>query len=83
MLQDAAWVFETFGFVAGIKFLFNSTKTKIKRFLPKEGDNRTFEQLTDEEAQWTAWAFGVHTWTNRADLNRQWNEFERSLKQRN
>jgi hypothetical protein len=83
MIKDTFWVFRSFGLMAGMRFLFNSIITQFKRLLPKKEDDRTFEQLSDEEAMWTAWAFGVHTWTDRDDLNRQWNKFEKSLKQRN
>ena len=35
-----------------------------------------FETLTDEEAQNVAWAFGIYRWTDRKDLNAQWNDME-------
>lgn len=43
-------------------------------------DNRSFEELTDEEAKWCAWAIGIPSWKNREDLNRQWNEVMESFK---
>jgi hypothetical protein len=48
--------------------------------LPIEGrEQDKFEDLSDEEAQTAAWCFGIHTWTDRADLNRQWDKFQKEL----
>jgi hypothetical protein len=45
-----------------------------------ETEDLGIEDLTDEEAKWTAWAIGIPTWTDRNDLNRQWRELMDSLK---
>lgn len=82
-IRDAKWVWETFGWKAVLVYLWDSLLRAVRRLAPEKEDNRTFAQLTDEEAQWTAWAFGIHCWTDRADLNRQWEEFETNLKQMN
>lgn len=82
-IRDGKWVFETFGWKAALVYLWDSLLRGIRRLSPEKEDKRTFVQLTDEEAQWTAWAFGIHTWTDRADLNRQWEELEASFQRMN
>ena len=45
-----------------------------------EPEDLGIEDLTDEEAKWTAWSIGIYKWTDRDDLNRQWREVIDSLK---
>jgi hypothetical protein len=81
IVQDSVWMFRSFGFMAGVRFLVNTTIRNLRLLWKKEEPTR-FKDLSDEDAQACAWAFGIHTWTDRADLNRQWNKFELSLKDR-
>lgn len=78
MKSDALWIFKSFGFRAGIKFLWDSFLLKVKRLLIRETPMR-FEDLTDEEAEKVAWAFGLHKWDDRDHLNRIWHNFEKTL----
>ena len=75
-MKEIIWVFRSFGFIAGILYL----KDKILRLFRKKSKRvEVFEDLTDEQARNVAWAFGIFRWTDREDLNRQWNEFEKRL----
>jgi len=79
--HDASWVFKSFGFLPGIQFVLNGAWVNLKRLFVKETEQK-FEDLTDEEAQACAWAFGIFKWEDREDLNRQWKLFEESLAKR-
>lgn len=72
------WVLRSFGLMAGIRYLWDMTKLRIKRLVTKEKVKR-FEDLSDEEAEQVAWAFGLHQWDNRDHLNRVWKNFEKTL----
>lgn len=72
-MKDVIWVFRSFGFVAGMIFIKDSL---LRLFRKKSKRPRMFETLTDEEAQNVAWAFGIYRWTDRKDLNAQWNDME-------
>lgn len=54
-------------------------KNPIEESTVSEEDNRSIEELTDEEAKWYALAFGIYKWDNREDLNRQLHELEESV----
>lgn len=56
------------------------TSTSSKPAPSPEADDIGIEDLTDEEAKWTAWSIGIHKWVDRADLNRQWKEAIESFK---
>lgn len=78
MKHDALWVFKSFGFRAGIKFLWDTFWLKVKRLLKREKVKR-FEDLSDAEAEQAAWAFGIYKWEDRDHLNRIWHNFEKTL----
>lgn len=75
-MKDIIWVFRSFGFLAGVIYV----KDLIARLFRKKAKSaQVFEDLTDEQARNVAWAFGIFRWTDREDLNRQWNEFEQRI----
>lgn len=75
-MRDIIWVFRSFGFIAGMTFLKDSF---LRLFRRKNKKQQMFEDLTDEQAEKIAWAFGIFRWTDRKDLNRQWNDFEQQF----
>lgn len=75
-MKDIIWVFRSFGFIAGIIYIKDSF---LRLFRRKRKPAQMFEDLTDEQAQSIAWAFGIYRWTDRKDLNRQWNDFEQRM----
>jgi hypothetical protein len=75
-MKDAIWVFRSFGFIAGIIYVKDSF---LRLFRKKSKKANMFEDLTDEQARNVAWAFGIYRWTDREDLNRQWNDFEQRM----
>lgn len=78
MKKDALWVFQSFGFKAGIRFLWDSFSLRIKRLIKRQKVTR-FEDLSDTEAEAAALAFGIYKWDDRAHLNRIWHNFEKTL----
>ena len=68
-MKDAIWVFRSFGFKAGILFVVGVISTGIKRLFGRAKKPKRFEELSDEEAQQVARAFGIFTWQDRQDLN--------------
>lgn len=72
-MKDIIWVFQSFGFIAGIIFIKDMV---VRRFRKKPKRQQMFEELSDEAARSIAWAFGIYRWTDRKDLNRQWNDLE-------
>lgn len=72
-MKDIIWVFRSFGFRAGVTFIWDSLVRKLRR----RSAAPSFEQLTDEEARQVAWAFGIYRWYDREDLNSQWNAFDK------
>lgn len=75
-MKDIIWVFRSFGFIAGLIFLKDSV---VRLFRKKQKREQMFEDLTDNQARDVAWAFGIYRWTDREDLNRQWNDFEQRM----
>ena len=77
VLGESFWVFRSFGFKAGITYLWDSLKRASK---PKTKKRIVrFEDLSDDDAFTVAWSFGIFRWTNREDLNRQWNAFKQNI----
>lgn len=76
-MKDALWVFRTFGWKAGIRFVLNTLERKLKKRIEKPKKVPTFEELSDDEAESTAWAAGLSDWQrgNRQSLNKAWNDF--------
>jgi hypothetical protein len=79
-MKDTLWVFRNIGFLAGIFYIWHSIVRMFKRFLNNLSRKRfplTFEDLTDEDAQMTAWAAGLTGWEDgtREDLNQAWNDW--------
>lgn len=68
-MKDALWVFKSFGLKAGILFVVGTITTGIKRFFGLAKKPKRFEELSDEEAQQVARAFGIFQWQDRQDLN--------------
>lgn len=82
IIRDSWWVTRNWGLLAGSKFFWNTTIRNLKQLFHKEEDLPRFEDLTDEEAQNCAWAFGLYKWESREDLNRQWNDLMEGLQRR-
>ncbi len=83
-MKEAFWVFRSFGLVAGVLFVWHSLLRRLRKIRDfvlrrKPKRHQMFEELSDKEARNVAWAFGIYRWTDRKDLNRQWNEFEKRL----
>jgi hypothetical protein len=78
MNKDTLWIFRTFGFKAGVRFLWDSIKLFFKRTVKREKPMK-FSELTDAEAEQVAYAFGIHKWEDRDHLNRIWHNFEKTL----
>jgi len=72
-MKEIIWVFRSFGFIAGMIYIKDLI---LRRFRRKTKHPQVFENLTDEQARNVAWAFGIYRWSDRKDLNRQWNELE-------
>ena len=72
-MKDIIWVFRSFGFIIGIRFLWDS----LVRRLQRKKQAPVFQDLTDEEARQVAWAFGIFRWSDREDLNQQWEAIEK------
>jgi hypothetical protein len=72
-MKDIVWIFRSFGFRAGITFVWDSLVRKLRR----KSSAPIFEELNDEEARQVAWAFGIFRWQDREDLNDQWNAFDK------
>lgn len=49
-MKDTIWVFECFGFRAGMQFIFDSLRIRAHRFLTGEYVP-TFQDLSDEEVE--------------------------------
>jgi hypothetical protein len=58
MKDNAIWVFQTFGFTSGVRFLWDSLKLKAKRLITGEKPP-VFHKLTDEEAEEVTLRFTV------------------------
>lgn len=76
VVKDIIWVFRSFGFIVGCIYLKDAF---LRLFRKKSKKQEMFEDLTDEQARDVAWAFGIYRWTDREDLNRQWNDFEQRM----
>lgn len=68
-MKDAYWVFKSFGLKAGFLFVAGTIATTVKRLLGRAKKPKRFEQLSDEEAQQVARAFGIFSWQDRQELN--------------
>jgi len=77
--NHGAFVFQTFGFWAGVRYLWDTTALKIRRALGREPLPLRFEDLTDDQAEKVAWAFGIFRWDSRKHLNQIWSHFEKTL----
>ncbi len=75
-MKDVIWVFRSFGFIAGVKFVWDATNLYFRRLVRREKSPKRFEELTDEEARNVAWAFGIFRWQDRQDLNEQWSRLD-------
>ena len=79
-MKDALWVFKSFGLKAGILFVTGTAATSIKRLFGLAKKPKRFEELSDEEAQQIARAFGIFQWQDRQELNEKiGNNDERTL----
>ena len=72
-MKDIIWIFRSFGFMVGLRFVWDGLVRKLRR----KTQAPIFEDLNDEEARHVAWSFGIFRWTDREDLNDQWNAFEK------
>jgi hypothetical protein len=72
-MKEVIWVFRSFGFIAGLIYIKDMI---LRLFRKKQKHPQVFEHLTDDQARNVAWAFGIFRWSDREDLNRQWNELE-------
>jgi hypothetical protein len=72
-MKDIIWIFRSFGFIIGLRFVWDSLVRKLRR----KTQAPIFEELNDEEAQQVAWSFGIFRWIDRQDLNDQWNAIEK------
>lgn len=72
-MKDIIWIFRSFGFIIGLRFVWDSLVRKLRR----KPAAPIFEDLNDEEARQVAWSFGIFRWSDREDLNQQWNAFEK------
>ena len=79
-MKDAFWVFKSFGLKAGFLFVAGTIATAFRRLFGRAKKPKRFEELSDEEAQQVARAFGIFSWQDRQDLNeRIGNNDERTL----
>lgn len=78
IMKDAKWIFQSFGIRAGLRYVWDTLCLRVKRLVKREEVTR-FEDLTDEQAEKVAWAFGLHKWDDRDHLNRIWHNFEKTL----
>ena len=80
VMKDTFWVFKSFGLKAGFLFVAGTIATAFKRLFGRAKKPKRFEELSDEEAQQVARAFGIFSWQDRQDLNeRIGNNDERTL----
>lgn len=73
-MKDVIWAFRSFGFIIGIRFLWDCLVRRLRR----KKSAPVFQELTDEEARQVAWAFGIFRWSDREDLNQQWEAIEKN-----
>ena len=67
-----------FGIIAAIRYLWDTMWLKVRRRFRRERIIR-FEDLTDQEARQVAWAFGLYSFDDRVQLNREWEKLDRTL----
>ena len=75
-MKNVFWVFQSFGFRAGIRYVWDAFWLKMRRLFRLSPKPMKFEDLTDEQAEKVAWAFGLYQWEDREDLNKKWVHFE-------
>lgn len=73
-MKDALWVFKSFGFLAGVRFIAGAVHIKLKRLVGLSKKPKKFEELSDDEAREIASAYGIYPGQTRNMLNYQFNE---------
>lgn len=79
-MKEIFWVFRHMGFVTGILFTWECGIRQVRRLLNKLSRKHfpiRFEDLSDHDAQMTAWTAGLPGWERltRQELNQAWNDF--------
>lgn len=72
------WIMRSFGAKAGFQYIADTIRLKINRLLGKR-QHVPFEQLTDEQAEKMAIAFGIKNWDDREHLNQIWHKFKKNI----
>lgn len=75
---DSLWVMNTFGFKAGLQFMWDSFKLWMQG---NAGLKKTkpFHKLSNEEASQLAFASGIYYWEDRNHLNEIWEDFRKTM----
>jgi hypothetical protein len=79
-MRDFFWVLRHFGLFAAVRLAWDSLVRLFRRTLNRISRKRfpiRFEDLTDHDAEMTAWMAGVPNWQmlSREELNQAWNKF--------
>lgn len=75
------WIVKSFGIKAGILYLWDTMHLKFNKWFHSNKLKRTksFNDLSDEDAEKTAISFGIHQWDDRDHLNKIWQSFKKTI----